>query len=133
MGKEGLVYIEPSLMKAQLLLLFLSQKQQFLRQQQQQGQLHMHSLACKTRKSIIYSSQKMVKFSNKKEGHSRSLARREGSSEEVMAQMWEENYPVLITVLLRSSCPKVGHLILPACWDARRPRGDGAMQSPFFL
>lgn len=45
MGKEGHVYIE-TLMKAQLLLLSLSPSQQCLRQQQQ-GQLHMHSLACK--------------------------------------------------------------------------------------
>lgn len=102
MGKEGLVYREPSLMKAQLLI-SLYQSQQFLRQQQ--GQLQMHSLACENRKSIIYSSQKMVKFGNKKEGHSRSLAGREGSSEEVTAQMWEENYPVLghcITQILLS-------------------------------
>lgn len=86
MGKEGLVHTEPSLMKAQILLLFLSQSQQFLRQQQQR-QLHMLSLACETRKSIIYSSQKIVKFSNRKEGHNRNLAIREGLSEEVMAQM----------------------------------------------
>lgn len=125
MGKEGLVYIESSLMKAQLLLTFLSWSQQFLRQQQQ-GQLHMHSLACMTRKSIIYSSQKMMKFSNKKERQSRSLARREGSSEEVT----DVGRKLPCPWSLYCSDPPA-----PGCpQDTGMPGGlgDGAMWSPLF-
>lgn len=117
-------------MKAQLLLLFLSQNQQFLRQQQ--GQLHMHDLACKTRRSIIYSSQKMVKFSNKK-GHSRSLARREGSSEEVMAQTWEENHPVLDHCIAQTLLPQGWTSHASSSLGYQEAEGDGAMWSPFFL
>lgn len=112
-------------MKAQLLSTFLSWSQQFLRQQQQ-GQLHMHSLACMTRKSIIYSSQKMMKFSNKKERHSRSLARREGSSEEVT----DVGRKLPCPWSLYCSDPPA-----PGCpQDAGMPGGlgDGAMWSPLF-
>lgn len=81
----------------------------------------MHSWACKTRKSIIYSSPKLVKFSNKKEGHSRSLARREGISEELMTLMWEENYPVL------DHC--VAQILLPQGWASHPSRMLGCQEA----
>lgn len=76
---------------------------------------------CKTRKSIIYSPPEMVKLISEKEGHSRSLARKEGLSEEVMAQMWEEKYPVLG----HCSDPPVPRLGISSFQDAGVPGGPG--------
>lgn len=63
----------------------------------------------------------MVKFINKKEGYSRSLARREGLSEEVMAQMWEENYPVLGRY--------IAHILLPQGWASHPSRMLGCQEA----